>query len=693
MLHSVGFERALEQGSPEAGAPENLARMDDAQRASAFAETGDPRYLTPALAHEMGLGVDIMREVAGATAQDIERAQDRSREQERAWEEHREHVLQRYGLGYDEVVALSDHERAQRFLEGASLRVREAGDYETETVREFAYGYVLGEVLRDPGCFGRLFDDVAREVSPDKAFAQMGVLERIYEDVRMMYFSDDCDADTRQRVLLTMGTIVQDMRAWATRTPQPDANALLSLQQQTFARTAAERIQRGWMDCEQLAPFKVAPDMFAMWDADKDRINVHQRGRDALIDELFTLYESDTLAGKLLRRETAGLAPYELATVDEGIVDVTEAGADILGSSAYLEDFIPEAAPSPEDVEAFVLLHRDGMRALVRDVFHVPLEELHIAEQWHFLKFLKETRVREAGDVARFMRTFGVNGARAFLSLEHGGQEMGAKILAIGERYADDGVAQRIFAKYTELVDAANSVEDYLREQFGAAATSETVHSIQEALLQDGKDILVACADQKERPEDALDLLQRTDAAIVLFKRAVRAVREADPTQFSLKEIAHIDVHITSGTQVSPEDAVKMQAIYRENYEKYPMTFKDKLLTTLDERLRNPESRFYIVRDKRTDAIIAFDTFTPQEDGTVYFGNFNVNPQYQHSRIGEAVMDLSLEKEAQNATIVAHGIPDAAITRKYIADKRFVPMGEEEIAGQTLVRLVRERSN
>lgn len=126
------------------------------------------------------------------------------------------------------------------------------------------------------------------------------------------------------------------------------------------------------------------------------------------------------------------------------------------------------------------------------------------------------------------------NRLTAFLSLEHGDQDMGAKILRIAEKY-DPETVDAIFAKYAEMVDVTDNIEDDLKTQFHQH-TDINQGKIGEKLLVDAKDLLVAYADRDDvaSKEEIMRAVNKINGRVVLTAEIIRALPR--------ESVAHMDL-------------------------------------------------------------------------------------------------------------------------------------------------------
>ena len=321
--------------------------------------------------------------------------------------------------------------------------------------------------------------------------------------------------------------------------------------------------------------------------------------------------------------------------------------------------------------------------------FGISLEKFSPREQFMIAKMFNSGEKRSKR-LDNFVIDFGDIGLKSFLSLEHGGQEMGQKILNIGEKY-DQETADKIFAKYAELADYAQDSAQYLVKEFNIKDEAKA-QEIAEHLLRRGKALLAVCAEENLSSEQVIDKLSSIKAEVDIFKESFKLVKSGGEN-FSLENINVIQLKIKAGVELLREEKTvkRMREIYLENYLDFPEEFRQKIIESLDKKLANSQARFYTLYHK--GEIVAFNSFTPREDGTVHFANFNVDPEYSFSKLGEAMMEVSLDKESQKNTIVAEAVEGLPIAETYLNKKGFQKTGEIELSGVRLINIRKEKSN
>ena len=169
------------------------------------------------------------------------------------------------------------------------------------------------------------------------------------------------------------------------------------------------------------------------------------------------------------------------------------------------------------DIYNFSLLQLEPIRKGIEEKFQIKLSDLNLLEQFHFLNFLKSKKEREIITTNDFCKKFGFQGLRTFLSIEHGGKEMGDKILELGEMLPEKEAGE-IFKGYSKLINTALLLQQTLEKAIkkeNDSSFNQLPFQIHDALLLRAKDILIgaymiAKEDGKEKlnTEDVIKALE-----------------------------------------------------------------------------------------------------------------------------------------------------------------------------------------
>lgn len=349
---------------------------------------------------------------------------------------------------------------------------------------------------------------------------------------------------------------------------------------------------------------------------------------------------------------------------------------------------------SPERERDYLHLLQPAFRIEIEQELGVPLQALSVRNQMQLLSFLlhkNETGVRH---VFSFINTTTPerkpHRLTAFLSLEQGGEEMGEKILAIADRY-DPQTADIIFEKYATVVETAQHTEERVRALLNNPEQASTASVAQNLLLRAQK-TMAAFADHHEWDARAVQAkLDSFNAELFLFADTFREMRGAD-IDFSLETVRDTRILLLGGNELSDELFTQMQSLYEQNYLSAPKPFQQLLQRKLFARKDDPNTRFYIVTHK--NRVIGFNTFTdifdksdPSHIVERSFASFNIDPTLAQSKIGDALMQASLDKEYEKGPVSADCIPDAPITQTYLTKKGFVGIGMHAVEGVSLLKI------
>lgn len=122
---------------------------------------------------------------------------------------------------------------------------------------------------------------------------------------------------------------------------------------------------------------------------------------------------------------------------------------------------------------------------------------------------------------------------------------------------------------------------------------------------------------------------------------------------------------------ISDEEKSQMMKIYAKNFE-HNKELQKSVLENFENILKNQKDKTVFYMFKKDDKIVAFNRFDEKGGGRKYFGSYNVIDDMgamRGSGIGKALIDVSLEKEAENNVIEADCDPGAIISTRYIGPR------------------------
>lgn len=185
-------------------------------------------------------------------------------------------------------------------------------------------------------------------------------------------------------------------------------------------------------------------------------------------------------------------------------------------------------------------------RSIIEKNFGVKINELPIKTQAFLFSFLRRITTQQAYSVQEFSKKHGVNGFKTFLSLEHGGQEMGENILALGENLPEQE-AKELFDSYGTLIDTAERLTDRLTPVFVDSKEDyqrTLALQIQDALLLRAKDVLLGAEKITREKQEQFNVKDVTASVegVSLLVAMIADLGEKSQFQFEKKEVPEKNV-------------------------------------------------------------------------------------------------------------------------------------------------------
>jgi hypothetical protein len=363
------------------------------------------------------------------------------------------------------------------------------------------------------------------------------------------------------------------------------------------------------------------------------------------------------------------------------------------------ETNLSERVSSRVKKDYIFLIHPQFKKDLEKSLA-VRFGDLHLDAQLQFLSFICDKNELEVQKIFLF-----VSGAiseqlrnhrlRSFLSLEQGGEAMGAAILEIGEKLPCDQ-ADEIFRRYAELADVAESITNQIRNE-GAPPNEKSSESktMAQHILEKAKNMLVETAEAlqnnegidteviaeilKEYREDIL----RTSAicktlpreapieaieGLVFEKRSATKYAQYAETITALANDDHVP-----DSEDTPQEIKDLRQIFRmidRNYAKRG-AFRDILKQGLAKTLLENAEHTTLYTVRQNERILALARFEDRKDGTKYFGSFNVLTSAQQSSLSPKFFRKIIEEEGKESDIEATCDAFSTAAGIYIEEGRF----------------------
>lgn len=328
------------------------------------------------------------------------------------------------------------------------------------------------------------------------------------------------------------------------------------------------------------------------------------------------------------------------------------------------------------------------IRSKIEKEFGISLVGVPLKEQIFFLTSITNRTNKNIKPVQDFTKTFKEAGLRTFLSVEQGGS--GDKILALGDpKNLSKKSAEILFAKYGEYIDAVNSVEEVVNKEYKLTPSQELVNKTKESLLIRGRDLLLdqhqKLLDGEFREDKFIQSIDNTKVGVDLFKNIFRIVKENNPDT-SFEDFAGIvPEHIPPSDQMEDKDILTIDKIIDKNYPNEEL--RNAVKESFHKALKSGKTAFDLL--KRNKDIIALDRIDQKEDGSLYFGSFNVDPDYCSSKIGAAffeatVLPLMKEKIVRADCSSLQPIASYYIESGFIATRLYEYNGEPSFSLESI---------
>lgn len=245
-------------------------------------------------------------------------------------------------------------------------------------------------------------------------------------------------------------------------------------------------------------------------------------------------------------------------------------------------------------------------------------------------------------------KKYGLPGVRAFLSLDLDAN-VGEKILKIGEKL-DSKLAEELFLKYGEIVDAASKAAEYIRVHFPAQneLKNNSGQKLTEQLLKKGKDLLVQFGEHaglKDMGIESVSLMQKLEqlkTQVLIFAATYKVLPKEEKVDFS--EVANTTIEDKDSSSLTEEEKKQMTEIFTLNrLGNYPEKLLKQTQKDFIETLNTPGHTFrMLVHQGRLVAFLHYDQISAKE---IYVGSLNLHPSAKDSPIAVAMLRAALEEK------------------------------------------------
>lgn len=312
------------------------------------------------------------------------------------------------------------------------------------------------------------------------------------------------------------------------------------------------------------------------------------------------------------------------------------------------------------------------IREVTREMYDrsgILMHKLSFGEQLR-CAYLASLGKREADNLYALASKFGITGLKTVLSIDFDNGNLDI-VTSLVNNLEHDG-AQMIFKKYAEVVDTTERVSDYLLVHFnGLKGDERELLNIKENLLTQAKNILASFASDAEHArkskkkltgEEIASRLEEINAEMLIFLASFKTIVESGQA-IKLEDIKDMEFVSCYGGELSMEEHGTMADMYMRNYVEFPK-LQSYLLDNFRTKLADPNTVFKVFRHQ--GKIVGFYREDIKADGSVYFGSFNIDPDYQGYRIGETILKNRIDSTAKDHVIEADVVETFPIAGNYI---------------------------
>lgn len=359
---------------------------------------------------------------------------------------------------------------------------------------------------------------------------------------------------------------------------------------------------------------------------------------------------------------------------------------------------------SIEDLALFKVSSSLHFRDYVQNILNINLSKFSIENQFYFLNFIQGKTEEDLGTFKEFIKKSinecdKENRFRAFLSIQHGGQKMGDKILSLGEKLPEE-IAQKVFAKYGEIIDVADKAEEEVKKLYEKENIPNNVFiSIKETLLKKGAELLSGLSDglNKNKNIDGEEIIKKLEdiktSTIIMGQSYIELYKQG--INIPIEDIKNTTLEKISAQNLTSKEKGELLKVYengrpKETYEnkKHIKLLKDEF----EETLNNKDTFVFNIRFN--GEVVAFATFNKVNEDTLHIGGLTFIDDIRNPAIGAAVMN-SIMNEFGDFNIEALVHSENKILAMY--QKRFgfkikKELPREENAGELYYEIERPKN-
>lgn len=287
-----------------------------------------------------------------------------------------------------------------------------------------------------------------------------------------------------------------------------------------------------------------------------------------------------------------------------------------------------------------------------------------------------------------------LNGLRTFLSVEHGGREMGDKIILLGEKLPED-IARKIFNKYGEIIDAVDKAEEDIRNLYEKNnIPNEVIFSIKEKLLKKGANMLSGLSEKSENINEleVVKELENIKTEIIILGASYLEMYKRGEN-VPIENITNTSLEKILAKNLTEEEKNELVNVYKRGRPEETYENKEHLESLVKEFKETLEKEnTFIFNIRFNGEIIAFADFYQEDQDSLHIGGLTFLDDVRNPAIAQAVMN-SIMNEFGDYNIKAEVHSKNKVLNMYRNRFDFKIVAEENFGGELYYKIVRSKKN
>jgi ribosomal protein S18 acetylase RimI-like enzyme len=346
---------------------------------------------------------------------------------------------------------------------------------------------------------------------------------------------------------------------------------------------------------------------------------------------------------------------------------------------AYDTLFVPKENETDEErqqrlgfLEEFKTSYFDFYDQKFLDRTGVRFNNLNFKEQGSFLLFSKSVGESVKEKLYDFCQQNGEKGIRLFLLINQKDFLLGQKLLGMSEMF-DGEILSIVIDKISSILGQLENVSDFVD---GDKRLQKAVHAklpdIQRKIILKALSVVedaFATAsseyDDESKANKILKKLSNINTEAVLLGSTLSTMRKMDfESPINLFDnFSETGLYDYEGYEFSSDELAQIRSIYEQNYADAP-EMMEMLYAGFLKKIKEQRTEFKVIKQK--GKVVAICGFEHLDDGSIYFGKFNIDPSYRGSEIGKEMMENTLDEFARMDLIRADCNVEAPVASNYV---------------------------